>query len=53
MSLAPIPLVAAVRETSVLFAAAIGVIWLKEPLLAPRILAAMLVVGGLALLRLA
>ncbi len=53
MSLAPIPLVAAVRETSVLFAAAIGVIWLKEPLLAPRMLAAMLVVGGLALLRLA
>lgn len=53
MSLAPVPLVAAVRETSVLFAAVIGVVLLKEPLLAPRILAAVLVVCGLALLRLA
>ena len=52
MTLAPIPLVAAVRETSVLFAALIGVVLLKEPLIASRLVAAGLVLGGLALIRL-
>lgn len=52
MSRAPIALVAATRESSVLFAAAIGVVLLKEPVLAPRIVAALLVVAGLVLVRL-
>ncbi len=53
MTVAPIALVAAVRETSVLFAAAIGVFILKEPLIGARVLAALLVMTGLALIRLA
>lgn len=53
MTVAPIALVAAVRETSVLFAALIGYFVLKEPLSASRILAALMVMGGLVLLRLA
>ena len=52
MTVAPIALVAAVRETSVLFAAAIGVLVLKEPLLGWRLVAAGLVVTGLVLIRL-
>ena len=52
MTMAPIALVAAVRESSVLFASAIGVIVLKEKLIGARIVAALLVVGGLALIRL-
>lgn len=52
MTVAPIPLVAAVRETSVLFAAAIAVVFLKEPLRANRIVAACLIVAGLVLIRL-
>ncbi|MGL4241799.1 MAG: EamA family transporter [Beijerinckiaceae bacterium] len=52
MTIAPIPLVAAVRETSVLFAAVIAVVFLKEPLRANRIVAACLIVGGLVLIRL-
>ncbi len=52
MTVAPIPLVAAVRETSVLFGAAIAVIFLKEPLRANRIIAALLILGGLAMIRL-
>ncbi len=52
MTVAPIPLVAAVRETSVLFGAAIAVIFLKEPLRANRILAAILIVEGLTMIRL-
>ncbi len=52
MSLAPIGIVAAVRETSVLFAAALGVLVLKEPLTGARIAAAVLVVAGLMLIRL-
>jgi drug/metabolite transporter (DMT)-like permease len=52
MTRAPVALVAALRETSVLFAALIGVIWLKEPLLRIRILAALLVVAGMVLVRL-
>lgn len=51
MSVAPIPLVAAVRETSVLFGAIIAVLFLKEPLRKNRIAAAVFIVAGLALLR--
>jgi drug/metabolite transporter (DMT)-like permease len=52
MTVAPIALVAALRETSVLFAAAIAVVILKEPLRPLRIAAAMLIVLGIALIRL-
>ncbi len=51
MTKAPIALVAAVRETSVLFAAALGVVLLKEALVPGRIVAAVLVVAGLVLIR--
>jgi drug/metabolite transporter (DMT)-like permease len=53
MTVAPIALVAALRETSVLFGTLIAVIFLKEPLNAVRVAAVMLVLGGLLLLRLA
>jgi len=52
MTVAPIALVAAVRETSVLFAAAIGVLVLGEPVVRSRVIAAVLVVAGLVLIRL-
>jgi drug/metabolite transporter (DMT)-like permease len=52
MSRAPIALVAALRETSVLFAAVIGVVFLREPLLPARLIAAGLVLTGVVLLRL-
>ena len=52
MTLAPIGIVAALRETSVLFGAVIAVVLLNEPLRVLRILAAMLIVGGLVLIRL-
>ena len=52
MTMAPIALVAAVRESSVLFAAAIGVVVLKEPLIGSRVVAACLVLAGLMLIRL-
>ena len=41
MTVAPIALVAALRETSVLFAALFGVALLREPLLPMRIAAAL------------
>jgi drug/metabolite transporter (DMT)-like permease len=53
MSIAPIGVVAALRETSVLFASLIAVVILKEPLRGARIAAAIIIVGGIALLRLA
>jgi drug/metabolite transporter (DMT)-like permease len=53
MTLAPIAIVAALRETSVLFGAVIAVVVLKEPLRGPRIVAALMIVAGLALIRLA
>jgi drug/metabolite transporter (DMT)-like permease len=52
MTLAPIAIVAALRETSVLFGALIAVIVLKEPLRAGRIMAALLILCGLVLVRL-
>jgi drug/metabolite transporter (DMT)-like permease len=51
MTLAPIAIVAALRETSVLFGAAIAVAFLREPLRASRIAAALMIVAGLVLIR--
>ncbi len=51
MTVAPIAIVATLRETSVLFGAAFAVVVLKEPLRAMRIGAALLIVGGLVLIR--
>ncbi len=51
MTLAPIAVVASLRETSVLFGALIAVLVLKEPLRAARIGAALLIVAGLVLIR--
>jgi drug/metabolite transporter (DMT)-like permease len=53
MTLAPIAIVAALRETSVLFGAIIAVVILKEPLRPARVVAAGMIVIGLVLLRLA
>jgi drug/metabolite transporter (DMT)-like permease len=52
MTQAPIALVAALRETSVLFAAAISVVFLREPLTRWRLAAALIIVVGAMLLRL-
>ena len=52
MTVAPIAVVAALRETSVLFGAAIAVIVLREPLRATRIVAALMIVAGLTLIKL-
>jgi drug/metabolite transporter (DMT)-like permease len=52
MTVAPIAIVATLRETSVLFGAVIAVVVLKEPLRAVRIVAALLIVCGLVLIRL-
>lgn len=52
MTLAPIALVAALRETSVLFGAMIAVVFLKEPMRPARIVAALMIVTGLVLIRL-
>jgi len=51
MTLAPIALVASLRETGVLFGAMIAVFVLKEPLRTTRVAAAVLIVFGLALIR--
>ena len=52
MSQAPIALVAALRETSVLFAMVISVYFLKEPLNKMRILAGLVIVTGVVMTRL-
>lgn len=52
MTVAPIALVAALRETSVLFAALIGIAFLGEPIRAARIVAVILAFAGLAIMRL-
>jgi drug/metabolite transporter (DMT)-like permease len=52
MTKAPIAIVAALRETSVLFGTALAVTMLGEPLRALRVFAAVLIVAGLALVRL-
>lgn len=53
MTKAPIALVAALRETSVLFGAILAVVILKEPLTGWRVIASLLVLAGMALLRVA
>jgi drug/metabolite transporter (DMT)-like permease len=53
MTVAPIALVAALRETSVLFAAVIGVVLLREPLTVTRLVAGAIIVVGTVLMRLA
>lgn len=53
MTHAPIALVAALRETSVIFALLIARLWLKEPVGRWRAGSALLVVAGIATLRLA
>jgi drug/metabolite transporter (DMT)-like permease len=52
MTVAPIALVAALRETSVLFGAILAVVFLKEPLIPARLAAALLIVCGLVMIRL-
>ena len=52
MTVAPIAIVAALRETSVLFGALIAILFLKEPLRAGRVAAALMIVAGLTLLKL-
>lgn len=53
MTRAPIALVAALRESSVLFGAIIAALVLKEPLTSWRIVASLLVLAGVVLLRVA
>ncbi len=52
MTVAPIALVAAVRETSVLFAVLIGVIWMKEKANMGKLIAALVILAGVITLRL-
>ncbi len=52
MTVAPIAIVAALRETSVLFGTVLAVVFLKEPLQPIRIFAALMIVCGLMLIRL-
>jgi drug/metabolite transporter (DMT)-like permease len=52
MTVAPIALVAALRETSVLWASLIAVVFLKEPFVGARAAAAVLIVAGVVLIRL-
>ena len=51
MTRAPIAAVAALRETSVVFASIIGVVALGEPFHAPRAIAALVILAGIILLR--
>jgi drug/metabolite transporter (DMT)-like permease len=51
MTVAPIAVVAALRETSVLFGALIAIVVLREPLRTVRVLAAVLIVGGLVMIK--
>jgi drug/metabolite transporter (DMT)-like permease len=52
MTKAPVAAVAALRETSVLFAAVIGALWLREAYGKRRIVATLLIVAGVITLRL-
>ncbi|WP_084304761.1 EamA family transporter [Phytopseudomonas flavescens] len=53
MTQAPVALVSALRETSVVFALLIGCLWLKESLPPIRLLACLIIVAGVATLKLA
>lgn len=52
MTVAPIPLVAALRETSILFALVIGMIWLGEKVTPIRAASILMVLAGMAVMRL-
>jgi drug/metabolite transporter (DMT)-like permease len=52
MTVAPIAIVGALRETSVLFGTVLAVVFLREPLRASRVVAASMIVAALALIRL-
>jgi len=51
MTVAPIALVTALRETSVLFAVLIGVFWMKERAEMGKLIAAIVIVSGIILIR--
>lgn len=51
MTFAPIPVVAALRETSILFAMLIGWIWFRERMDGTKVVAALVIVGGVLMLR--
>ena len=51
-TVAPIPIVAALRETSILFAVLIGMIWLGEKVTPVRAGSIVMVLCGLAIMRL-
>jgi drug/metabolite transporter (DMT)-like permease len=51
MTQAPVALVAALRETSVVFAAVLGALFLREPFTARRVAATLIVLAGLVALR--
>jgi drug/metabolite transporter (DMT)-like permease len=53
MTRAPVAVVAALRETAILFGAAIAALWFRERLSAARIVAIALIAAGAAVLRLA
>lgn len=53
MTRAPVALVAALRESSILFAVVLAVFWLKEPLKPGRLAGAGVVAAGLMLMRVA
>ena len=50
MTLAPMAFVAALRESSVIFAAVLGTVFLREPFGAKRIVASVGVAAGIAIL---
>jgi uncharacterized membrane protein len=52
MTLAPVALVAALRETSIIFATLLSTIFLKERITADRLVAIALIAGGAVALRL-
>jgi len=52
MTIAPIALVAALRETSVLFAVLIGVLFFKESMGKSKIIASLIIVIGIIISRL-
>ena len=53
MTLAPLGPMTAIRESSVVFAAILGAIFLSEPLAGRRIAAAVVIVAGMVAIRLA
>ena len=53
MTLAPVAVVAALRETSILFGIVIAALILKEPIGPRRVISACIIAGGAAILRLA